>query len=605
MVCEWADDSQRFILENFDIIHDSPSEIYHYALPFCPSLSWLRKCYSSLLSHEFKVVKCLQSEWGTCSRTVFLDDIPCAHACWKDLVAVGFESGHITLLDGITGICMSVLSSHTGYANSVTFSSDGIFLVSGSNDKTANLWDVQTGGVIWTFHGHTGGVSSVSISLDCKMVASGSGDHTIQLWDAQTGECSCVIKGHSNHVYSVCFSPTNSQILRSASLDGTVQQWNVHGHQIGPTCQGNFVAFSSDGSHIVSWRWGGNIATVWDSDSGGVVARLQPSGREFRCCCFSPDGKFVAGCVDETIYIWDITNSDPYLVQTFIGHTQNITFLIFSSSLISSSLDKSIRFWQTDAPPMDPVAADSESTPITPASIESVSLQATDGIAISSDSDGVVKTWDISTGLCKEFFQTPAESSTWRDAQLIDGKVVFVWFESATINIYDTEKRELQTLDVPDFLWSTEDLRISGDKSKIFLLETNFIQAWSIQTGEVMGNVELESRPLCDSLIVDGSKVWACFIDSQIQGWDFGLLGSTPVLLSNTSPDRSYLHFVGTRQQHLSSSRIEDTNTGQEVFRLHGRHAVPSKARWDGRYLIAGYESGEVLILDFNHLSTQ
>ena len=28
-------------------------------------------------------------------------------------------------------------------------------------------------------------------------------------------------------------------------------------------------------------------------------------------------------------------------------------------------------------------------------------------------------------------------------------------------------------------------------------------------------------------------------------------------------------------------------------------------AQWDGRYLIAGYESGEVLILDFIHIIPQ
>ena len=604
LVCEWADDSQHFILEYFDMICDSPSKIYHYALPFSPSSSWLRKCYSSVLSHEVKVVKGLESKWGTCSRTVSFHDTPLALACWKGLVAVGFTSGDIIIHDAITGIPMCELSSHTDEVNSVTFSSDGTFLVSGSDDKTVNLWDDQTGGVIKTFHGHTGIVWSVSISPDCTMIASGSGDHTIWLWDVQTGKCCCVIKGHSDEVTSVCFSHTNSQILRSASFDGTVKQWDVDGHQIGSTCEGNCIAFSLDGSHFVSWKFEGRVATVWNSDSEGVVAELQSPGGYFYHCCFSPDGKFVAGCIDQTTYIWNITRSDPCLVETFLGHTEAITSLVFSTSLISSSRDDSIMFWQTGASPTDPVAVDLESTPFTSASIESVSLQATDGIAISSDSDGVVKIWDISTGLCKGSFQTPAKDSNWRDAQLIDGSLTIVWIEDKKLHTWETKKGEPhQILDVelPDVI----DFSISGDNSKIFVLGNNSIQAWSIWTGEVVGEVKLEGKPLCHSLVVGGSKVWVYFEDSQIHGWNFGFPGSTPVLLSNTSPDRPHLCFIGTERQEISPSRVENTVTGKEVFQLSEIYVQPSEARCDGRYLVAGFESGEVLILDFSNMITQ
>ena len=165
------------------MIHNSPSAIYHYALLLSPSSSWLRECYSSILSQGVKVVKGLQAEWGRCSRTVSFDHETLALACWKHLVAVGLDSGDINILDTTTGVCMSVFSSHTRGVNSVTFSLDGAFLVSGSYDKTVSLWDVQTGGVIKTFCGHTDWVQSISISPDCTLIASGSSDHTIRLWN--------------------------------------------------------------------------------------------------------------------------------------------------------------------------------------------------------------------------------------------------------------------------------------------------------------------------------------------------------------------------------------------------------------------------------------
>ena len=589
------------------MISNSPSEIYHYALPFSPSSSWLHEHYSPELLQSVKVVKGLQAKWGACSRTVSLDRDPWALASWKDLVAVGINSGDITIFDRITGICTSTLSSHTQGVKALVFSLDGTFLVSGSYDQTVILWDIQTGGVIKTFYGHTNWVLSVSISPDCTTIASGSSDHTIHLWNAQSGECHCVIDGHNGSVYSVNFSPTNSQLLISASKDGTVRQWNIDGYQIGSTYKGNFVVFSSDGTYFVSWEYEGGVAIVQNFHSGRVVAEIQLPDSGLWCCCFSPNGKFVAGSIKDTIYIWNTTGLAPCLVETLTGHTNDISSLVFSSSIISSSWDGSVKFWQTGASPVDLVATDSKFTPLASAKIMSVSLQATNGIAISSDDAGVVKTWDILTGLCKASFQTPAKADTYRDAWLIEDGLTFVWLEheDGKIYVWDLEKGEsLQILDIQHTHWP-KDLRISGDGSKVFLLYKECIQAWSIWTGKVVGEVALEGKPLDDSLIVDESRVWICFEDLQTQGWDFGFPGSTPVPLPNSPLGSPYLLFIGTQGQEIIPSRVEDAVTRKEVFQLSGRYANPFVARLDGQYLVTGYSSGEVLILDFNHMIPQ
>jgi len=235
-------------LEHFDAISKSPSQIYHSALPFTLSSSWLCECYSTELSQEVKVVKGVPAEWGACSRTVSFDRDPLALSYWNNTIAVSSWSGDIIILNATTGSHVAVLSGHTDWVRSVTFSPDGTSLVSGSDDKTVKLWDVQTGGVIKTFKGHTNWVHSTSISLDSTMIASGSRDRTICLWNIQTGECHHTITQWDWVTY-VSFSPIDPQHLISIS-GNKVYQWNTDGHQIGPAHDGSYAVFSPDGTQL-------------------------------------------------------------------------------------------------------------------------------------------------------------------------------------------------------------------------------------------------------------------------------------------------------------------------------------------------------------------
>ena len=640
------DDSQRFILEYFDVICNSPAEIYHHALPFSPSSSWIRECYSPEFSQEVLVVKGLQTRWGTCSRIVPFTYSARSLASWNDLIAVGLGSGNITILDAITGTHLSILFGHKDGINSLIFSSDGTFLVSGSGDQTVKLWDVQTGGVVRTFYGHTAQVYSVSISLNHTTIASGAVEK-IYLWSTLTGKCNCIIDTYDSNIEylhthtgikSINFSPTNSQILISASTHHhTVQQWDINGQKIGPSCEGSGVVFSPDGTSFVSWR--GAVATIQNSNSRVVVTELHISGGEFQCCCFSPNGKFVAGSVGCTIYVWDITSSIPHLIETFLGHTSFITSLEYSSSIISSSNDRSVRFWQISSPSKDPVTTNSESILPDLAPIKFVSLQGNDGIAISSDGGGAVRIWDISTGLCKESFHIPVKDSRWRDVQLINGRLISVWHLDEKIYIWDTKKGKLIQMVNASNSCGILGLKISGDGSKVFLLSLWSIKAWSTWTGEASGEVIFMNEPLLNSLgleresfyhlprlkgqpppnfyeskieppfnplIVDGLRVWVCFEDSKTLGWDFGTPDSPLILSTNFPPPRFHLDFInGAIEYPPILSRIKDTVTGEVVFWLSGRYEEPSVAEWNGRYLVAGYKSGEVLILDFIHIIPQ
>jgi len=544
-----------------------------------------------------KAVKGLPVEWGACSYTVFLNSPPKALSCHNNTIAVGCDDNNIIILNAITGSQTGVLSGHSEGVTFLTFSSNGTLLVSVSWGEYVKLWDIQTGGVINILY--TGSVRSVSISADCTIIASRADNNTIQLWDIQSGECYHTIQ-QQIYVDCICFSPVDPQYLLSVS-DHKVWQWGTNGHQIKPPFDGSYVNFSSDGTQLASWYNG--VATIRNSDSGAIVAELQVTHEQVFSYHFSPNCRFVAGAApNNTVYVWDITNSGPHLVGTLVGHAGSIYDCVFSSSsLITISRgDKSIKVWKIGAPLTDPAVIDSESTS---AIIQHIALQAKDNITMTSDSDGVVKIWDISTGICKAFYQTPAKGTVCRDTQLIDGRLICVWYADNKIHMWDTEKGGLwEAYNVSRY--KVHEIRILGDRSGIVCLDISSIQTYSIQTGEHMSKVEpSECTPFWDSLVVNGSRVWAYSSRLGYQGWGFGISGPSPIQLHNIPPHK--LHPNGTLLWDTVLSRIEDQTTGRVVFQLSKRLTKPIDVQWNGQYLVVCYAFNKVLVLDFSYLFLQ
>ena len=594
--CKWTNDSQRLLLEHFDAISSSPCQIYHSALPLSPSSSWLHNHYATELSKEVRVVQGLPARWGACFRTVVTHTRPVCSICWKNTVAVGLLSGDIAILDGTTGSQVATLSGHTGNVSSLAVSSDGALFVSGSYDRTIKQWDLQTGGVIRTLHGHTEIVHSVSISADHTTIASGSSDATLRLWDVHTGECHHIIE-QEDEVKCVSFSPTDPQHLIFTFR--SVQQWEISGNGINHKYNGYHATFSPDGTQFASCVKLPGTVVVQNTSSGAIVAEFPlVSDANVQCCCFSPDGRLIAVAPDNAIQIWDITGSDPQLIETFVGHSDIIWSIGFfnSSSLISSSRDGSVKFWQMTVL-TDQVGTYPKTVSLVSSPTRSITLQAEDGITISSDSDGVVKIQDLSTGSCKASFQTPAKDVNHSDVRLIGNRLIFVWFADEKIHVYDVEKGELlHTVDGPR--QGVIDIRISGDGSKVLCLVHTYIQAWSIWTGEAVGEV-LSGMVSPQSFIVGGSRAWFfCSLGRIWRGWNFGIANSRLGSSSN-SPS---LSLNDTKQWDLGLSRVRDTVTGQLIFQMGGRHTHPFNVQSGGKYVALYYTSGEVLVLDFNHV---
>ena len=201
---------------------------------------------------------------------------------------------------------------HTDRATSVAWSPDGSRIVSGSLDKTVQVWGATTGSHATIFRGHTGGVMTVAWSPDNRFVVSGSLDTTAHIWNVATGSSSNTYRGHAAQINAVTWSP-NGRYIASGSLDKTIQIWEPTANTAFYTYRGHTdevatVAWSPDGKYIASGS-SDKTVQVWEATSGTLVYIYRGHTNKVTAVAWSPDGKYIAsGSLDKTVQVWQATS---------------------------------------------------------------------------------------------------------------------------------------------------------------------------------------------------------------------------------------------------------------------------------------------------------
>ncbi|MHC4867491.1 MAG: TIR domain-containing protein [Planctomycetota bacterium] len=260
----------------------------------------------------------------------------------------GSDDKTVRVWDLEKGNRLATLKGHTQLVYSVAITGDGKRAVSGSDDHTVRIWDVEEGKEVAVLKGHTGDVNSVAITGDGKRAVSGSDDHTVRIWDLEKGKEIAILKGHTGEVYSVAITADGKRAI-SGSYDKTVRVWDLEKTEELATLEGHAsivwgVAITGNGKRAVSGSFGGTVR-VWDLEKTREVATLEGHTGCVNCVAVTGDGKrAVTGSDDQTVRVWNL--EQPKAVGKVEGHSRVYGVAITNDGRCFSADDNGeLRIW--------------------------------------------------------------------------------------------------------------------------------------------------------------------------------------------------------------------------------------------------------------------
>ncbi len=137
--------------------------------------------------------------------------------------------GNVHIVNMKSSSIVTSLFGHSSCVTHVSFSHDGAFLVSTSKDKTARLWHTTTWALVKEFISSKW-IWTAAFSRNDSLLAICGDEKTVQLWDVETQQSVCALKGHEQTIVSAAFSPKRD-VLVTGDCRGFGIVWDSNNFQ--------------------------------------------------------------------------------------------------------------------------------------------------------------------------------------------------------------------------------------------------------------------------------------------------------------------------------------------------------------------------------------
>jgi len=421
--------------------------------------------------------------------------------------------------DAQTGLPLTGPLNHAGRLWSAQFSPDGLCVVTASDDKTARVWDAQTGQPLTPALKHGDSVTVAKFSPDGQRVVTASDDATARVWDARTGQALTPPLKHGDHLESAQFSPDGQRVV-TASDDGTARVWDVRTGQPStrPLRHDGRVwsaQFSPDGERVVTAS-GDGTARVWDTRTSQPLTEPLRHGGTVWSAQFSPDGLCVVTASDDkTAQVWDAQTGQP-LGQP-LKHSAEVYSAQFSPDeqrVLTASWDKTARVWDAKTGQLltEPLKHEDR--------VWSAQFSPDGQRVVTASDDGTARVWGIQTG--QPLTEALNHGDRVTSVQFTrDGRRVVTASVDRTARVWDAKTGQSLTgplkheAEVYSAQFSPDGRLVvtaSWDKTA---------RVWDAQTGQPLTDpLKHEDRVTAAQFSPDGRRVLTASWDKTARVWD-------------------------------------------------------------------------------------
>lgn len=469
---------------------------------------------------------------------------------------------------------------------SISLSADSNYAVSTSKDKSAKLWELQTGREVRSFLGHQASVTCAALSADARYLLTGSNDKQVKIWEVQTGkEMHSIFTG--DYITDIALHPSGKYFVCAG--------YNDSGY--------------------------GDTAVVYDFQTRAVIKKIfinpdKGLGKGVNVA-FSRSGKWLAVGEDnrkvqlyETAH-WQLVRTIDHLDGFCGGCGTFVSFFEDSFLMIASENGNVKRF------DLNQLVVERE-FPIKLEDLEGIAISP-DGKAVAVSTEAEVKVLDANTGHLISLLQAKERAAFHRVAFRLDGKTLFIACDNNTVLQWNSEeKMELPGLTGfltsrdkgglnydPNFYWESHIAKYVRLKNPILitsdgksLIKGKFgprVRELDIATGEIRMEFTGHNKAvLAYDLSRDGKLLLTGGGDGKIILWDRLTGDSIRVIRSYNEPIFD-IHFSRDESMALSSSwdatmKIHDLHTGKMLhyFPLENYSAFSLLFHPNDLYIVTG-----------------